>query len=174
MRLVLLLALLIGQADLKAGTGNDVLLSGYYLGKASLPFFLLPTAIEDGDMVLLTDLGLFATLTAPATGVLYSRWLGDQDKIALWRKINFGVDLALAGGGAAYSIWLMVGSKNDPDGYSGLAGFIGLVASAAYATTCLADLIPFSTETKQVSNLSVQPLFSLATKQTGLTLRYRY
>ncbi len=111
---LLCLSLLITVSLSRAADGGDILLDGYYLGKASIPFWMLPTALDDGDDVLKVDLGLMAVLTVPATGVLIQHWFGDPESIRLWRKINFAVDLTLAGGGVAYGLWTM--TQSDPGG----------------------------------------------------------
>ena len=86
MRFVLLLAFLCETTRAEMGTVKDVSLSALYLGKASVPFWLLPMALDDGDMVLWMDIGLFTMLTVPASGVLYHRWIGNPDKVRLWQK----------------------------------------------------------------------------------------
>ncbi len=177
MRFILLLGFFFEIATANMGTVKDISLSTLYLGKASVPFWILPAAVEDGDMLLWTDLGLFTVLTAPAAGVLYHRWIGNPEKVVLWRKINRVTDLSLALGGAAFGVARMF--TPDPQGGERIignktGGVLILLMSAMYGSISLLEKIPFSVEAERSARISVQPLFSFQTKQTGLSVQYRY
>lgn len=171
LRAIFILALVAGIARADGSSAKDVLLSSYYVGKASVPFFILPEALDDGDMVLLLDLGLFAVMTVPASGVLFQRWIGSEEHVGFWRKINLGTDLALAGGVALYGLYEW--SKYEPDPYHSYdfnVGGLYILASALYGLVSLAEMIPFSSE----SHFAVQPIFSPMYKSTGLAVRFQY
>jgi hypothetical protein len=176
LRAALILSLLLGLSRADGSTSRDVLLSGYYLGKASVPLFLLPEALNDGDKVLLLDAGLFAVLTVPATGLLYQRWIGNQDNVQLWRKLNFGMDMALAGGVGLFGIYRMTQPDPNPDGPSRyvtnkFGGLLIILASGLYAGISTLELIPFASESGVASNLQLQPLVSLESGTMGILLQ---
>lgn len=176
MKLALVLCILLGLARAEASTSRDALLSGYYLGKASVPFFLLPEALDDGDKVLLLDAGLFAVLTVPATGLLFQRWIGNEDDVQFWRKLNFGMDMALAGGFGLFGIYRMTQPDPNPDGPSRYinnkaGGFLIVLASGLYAGISTLELIPFASESGFTSTLQLQPLVSLESGSMGLLLQ---
>lgn len=179
MRAALVLSLIVSLSRADESKAKDVLLSGFYLGKASAPFLLLPAALDDGDMVLWVDMGLFTVMTLPASGVLYQRWLGNREKVGLWRKINFGTDLTLAGGGALYGLYMIGRADANPDGPSGfisddLAGIMVVFASVLYGLAALTERISFSSESSGRADLKILPLLSIQAKSAGLALRYRF
>lgn len=69
---------------------------------------------------------------------------------------------------------MMVATETDPDSYSGLVGILGLVFSGLYATTCLLDRIPFSSESSLISDLTIQPMYSLHSKRPGVNLQFHF
>ncbi len=71
-------------------------------------------------------------------------------------------------------IWTIIAPNPDPEGYSDIAGILGLFYSGIYATTLLLDRIPFSKESSLVSNLTLQPIFSAHSKRAGLALQYLF
>ena len=126
-------------------------------------------------MVLLLDVGLFAVMTVPTSGVLYQRWAGDQEKVDLWRKICFGTDLAVAGGVALYGLYLSSTYEPNPDHWLDFdVGKLYIFAAALYGLTSLVELIPFSSEPIGASDLTILPLFSINSKSMGLALQYHY
>jgi hypothetical protein len=169
--------LLVWPTSIQAAPLNDFALSGYYLGKATLPLLALPVAIEDGDQVLFLTMGLIGVMTVPASGVLYQRWLGDSENIIVWRKICAGTDLALASGGVIYGLMTMF--QKDPHSHEQFisvqtVGVLAILGSGLYGLNALVDLKPFSNEGHQTSNLTVAPLLAFNTKAAGLVFLYRY
>jgi hypothetical protein len=135
---------------------GDLALSAPYALKAAAPFLLLPTALDDGDDVLLVDLLLFGALTVPNSLTLYHAWSGHAPQTAFWRKTTFVVDLAAAVGIAGYALHGLATLDNDgPGGFEGLGMSLVLLSSIPVGLVALLDLIPFSTEH---AHLSASPL----------------
>lgn len=126
---------------------GDLPLSLPYALKASVPFLMLPTALDDGDDVLLVDLLLFGAMTVPNSMTLYNAWAGNPRQARFWRKTTFALDLGMTAGMLGYGLYGMSKLDDDgPDGFESLGMGLVILACIPAAAITLLDLIPFSAE----------------------------